>query len=151
MATSLPMPNESTSIKPSSLQEQESDEYTSLLGSNLENNATRTSEIHPAFQSHGQDARRSVDVDATGASESIHGKPDPKLATGIVGIISVLLLGTLSPIPNTSYREPLCSHSWAGYRCLHRERRYHDCSCNVQHDLVGVGKSRECELARCDI
>lgn len=123
------MSNESTRSKSSSLQEP--DERASLLGSNPENDA--------AFQSHGQDAPRPVDEDATSASESIHGKADPKPSTGIVGVICVLLLGTLSPIPTTWYREPLCSHSWAGYRCLHRKRRYLACSCNIQHDLVGVG------------
>ena len=139
MATSLPMPNETTSIKPSSLQEQEPDEHTSLLGSHRGNDSKWTPAIHSAPLPHEQDAPRPVDEEATGVFESIHGERHSELATGIVGVISVLLLGIISPITSMLWRGPTCSHFWAGHRCLHRKRRYLDCSCNIQHDLVGFG------------
>ena len=133
------MPSESTSIQPSSVQEQESDEYTSLLGSHRENDSESTPAIYSASLPHEQDAPRPGDEEATGVVESVHGETDQKLATGIVGVISVLLLGIISPITSMLWRGPTCSHFWAGHRCLHRKRRYIDCSCNIQHDLVGFG------------
>ena len=105
MATPLFAPNESTSSKPSS--PQEPGEHTSLLGSHRENSATSATAVLSASQPHGQDAPRPVDDEAAGASGSVRGKAEPKLATGIVGLISVLLLGAYS----TSVLFPSCTMS----------------------------------------
>lgn len=139
MATPEFMPDESISSKPSNLQAPH--ERTSLLEPDRENNTTWTSVEHSASRPHLQDAPRPADGEATAISESTPGKTDSKLTTGMVGIISVLLLGAYSTL--LSLLHVLCRtvwapclHSWTGYRCLHRKRRQLDCPCNVQHDLV---------------
>ena len=134
MATSLSMSNENISSKASS--PHELDEYTSLLGSNHDNDATWTPTVLSASQPLEQDALRSIDEVSTGAFESTHGKTDPKPATGIIGIISVLLLGMISPRCFLWWGGPLCSHSWAEYRLFHCKRRHLDCPRNIQYDLV---------------
>lgn len=96
MATSLPTPDESALSKSSNLQEPH--ERTSLLEFNREDNATCTSAGHATSQPHSQDTPRSVDEEAANVSESVPGKTDSKLATDIVGVISVLLLGASSAL-----------------------------------------------------
>lgn len=134
MATSLPTFNESTSSKPSTLQGP--NEYTSLLGSNRENDATGTPAAgQSASQPHEQDAPRPINEEATGAFEPTRGKTDPKLATGIFGLISVLLLGMIFSTCTLLRGGVPYSHPLAGYRLLHCQRRRLDYSRNIQYDL----------------
>lgn len=74
---------DSISSKSTSLQDPH--ERTSLLDSNVVNSATA--------HRQGIQLPRHVDEEATAVSESIHGKADAKPATGIFGVISLLLLG----------------------------------------------------------
>lgn len=91
MATPEFTPDESVSSKPSNLHAPH--ERTSLLEPDRDNNATWTSAGHSASRPHLQDAPRPADGEATAISGSTPGKTDSKLNTGMVGIISVLLLG----------------------------------------------------------
>lgn len=114
---------------------QEPHERTSLLESAAVNPAVahRQGIQHP----------RPVNEEAADVAESIRGKADSEPAAGIVGIVSVLILGTYaslvsSPIRAILQREGFLFTLLGGYRCLHRERRRFDHSCNVQHDLFRI-------------
>ena len=86
MAASVSKPNGILSSESSTRQEPH--EQTPLLKSNRDSNSTSTSAEHLASQP------TPASEEITSVPESIHGREDEKLSTDIVGVISVLLLGT---------------------------------------------------------
>lgn len=162
MAPSLHLPGKGTSIELSSLQEQDSHDHAPLLGYGSEDSVTATSEERSASRPprwQDDNLRFDNEDEATGALVSVSGKADSKeFSTGIAGVISVLTLGNYlsirlwyslsSVLCHTGWSGWVpCLRSWAGYRRIHRERRYLDRAGNVQHDCVGAGEYGECELA----
>ena len=85
MAASVSKPNGTTSSESSARQEPH--EQTPLLQSNHDSNTTTTSADHLASQP------TLASEDITSVSKSVGEQKDGKLSTGIVGVISVLLLG----------------------------------------------------------
>ncbi len=91
MTAFVSYPDDTTTLESSS--QQESHEQTPLLGSNRNNITTVTSAGHLTSQPTWSNP---ASEDVTSISESISGEEDRKLGTDIVGVISVLLLGTYS-------------------------------------------------------
>ena len=81
MAASVSKPNGTIGSESSTLQEPH--EQTPLLESSRDSNTTSTSAEQPTLASD----------DSTKVPESVSEQKDEKLSTGIVGVISVLLLG----------------------------------------------------------
>ena len=92
MAASVSKPDGSTSSESSTLQEPH--EQTPLLESNRDTNTTSTSPGHLASQLWWPNPPAPASEDIISVSESVSEQEDEKLSTGIVGVISVLLLGT---------------------------------------------------------
>ena len=91
MAASVSKPDVTTLSESSTLQEPH--EQTPLLESNRDSNATSTSAEHLASRLWWPNPPNPAGEDITSVSES-DSIQDEKLSTDIVGIISVLLLGT---------------------------------------------------------
>ena len=92
MAASVSKPDGATSSESSTLQEPH--EQTPLLESNRETNTTSTSAGNLASQLWWPNPPTPTSEDITSVSESVSEQEDEKLSTDLVGVISVLLLGT---------------------------------------------------------
>ncbi len=86
--------DDTTTLESSS--QQEPHEQTPLLGSNRDNITTSISAGHLTSEPTWSISPNPASEDVTSVSESISGEEDRKLGTDIVGVISVLLLGTYS-------------------------------------------------------
>ena len=92
MAASVSKPDGATSSESSTPQEPH--EQTPLLESNRETNTTNTSAGNLASQLWWPNPPTPASEDITSVSESVSEQEDEKLSTDLVGVISVLLLGT---------------------------------------------------------
>ena len=92
MAASVSKPDGFTSSESSTLQEPH--EQTPLLESNRDTNTTSTSAGHLASQLWWPNPPAPASEDIISVPESVSEQEDEKLSTSIVGVISVLLLGT---------------------------------------------------------
>ena len=92
MATPVSTPDETASSE--SLILQEPHEQSPLLESNHDSNTTSTSAELLASRLWWPYPPTPAGEDITSVSESVSGQEDEELSTDIVGIISVLLLGT---------------------------------------------------------
>ena len=93
MTAFVSYPDDTTTLESS---QQEPHEQTPLLGSNRDKVTTVASAGHITSQPTWSNPPTPASEDVTSVSESTSGEEDRKLGTDIVGVISVLLLGTYS-------------------------------------------------------
>ena len=110
MAPSVPKSDGTASSRSSILQEPH--EQTPLLQSDSDVSTSNTSTGRATSQHSKHSASIAESEDGPNVSEIDNGKKDRKVGTGMVGVISVLLLGMLYSIRSTIYSSIIFPCDW---------------------------------------